>query len=133
METLAAFFITLVTVVNAFAPKANLPRILGVNITQNTAIDKTVVDQSDDIVMNKERIQTRNVVLEEAKVKREAERKEIKAKREAAKEDFEARREEQKRKREEIRDARKKEIIEKVEQIMSRNNEVRTNHLNEVL
>ena len=132
METLAAFFVTLVTVVNAFAPKANLPRVLGVNITQNAAID-TAVDQSDDIVMNRERIQTRNVVLEEAKAKREAEREEIKAKREAAKEDFEVRREEQKQKREEIRDARKKGIIEKVEQIMSRNNEVRTNHLNEVL
>lgn len=126
METLAAFFVTLVMVVNTFAPKANLPRVLGVNIIQNTAID-TAVDQS------KERIQTRSVVLEEARAKREAERKEIKAKREAAKEDFEARREEQKQKREEIRDAKKKEIIDKVEQIISANNERRTNHLNEVL
>lgn len=132
METLAAFFVTLVTVVNTFAPKANLPRVLGVNITQNTATG-TAVDQSDGIVTNKERIQIRNVILEEAKAKRGAEREELKAKREAAKEDFEERREEQKQKREEIRDARKKGIIEKVEQIMSRNNEIRTNHLNEVL
>ena len=130
METLAKLFVGLVTVANTVAPQANIPRVLGVQIAQDTTVDVQNVDTTNLGSARSTRVRE---AVEDARIRRQEAIEEFQARRQAAKEEWETRREEFKQRLTEIRDERKREIVKLMDLRMEKMLERWVEHWNRVL
>lgn len=133
METLAKFFVGLVTLANTVAPQANLPQVLGVQIAQ----DNSATSSSDSNAQVTTTPTTRRDIVrdavEDARTRRHEAIDEFRTRREAAREEWQSRREEFKQNLSEIRDARKRRIVELIDLRTDQMLERWINHWNRVL
>jgi len=112
MELLAKFFVSLVTLANTVVPQADLPKVLGVRIAQNNAVEVQSVDTTNIGSLRRTRVRE---AVEEARTQRRSAVDEFRTRRQLAKDEWEAKREEFKQRLTEIRDERKRRIVELID------------------
>lgn len=144
METLATFFVALVTLANTVVPQANLPGILGVSVLGDEAESSSTsaelpdgdvsVRSKDDIKRRLAQLRgERSDRLEEARQERKVASEEARLAREEAKEKAKEIREEFKVRLEALKDEKKKMTVEHIDERLARLNEKWTNHFNKKL
>jgi len=138
---LATIFVTLVIFAHSVAPQANLPRVLGVNVSGDQEESQTSTGSGDTSGRSKEELrnrmlalgelrrdrylemlQTRNEATEEARLVRERTRERVQATREQFKEDLQ-----------ELKDQKKAKVVANIDEIIVNRNERWVTHWNRVL
>lgn len=121
MENLAALYVVLVTFVSSIAPQANLPQVLGVQVSEDTVSEARDTRESHkratneikaEFIQAKQDFQNkRKEALEEAKIKREELREKLQT----------------------IKDAKKKEVVENLDSKLAMVNNKWVSHWNDML
>ncbi len=142
MESLANLFVTIVTVVHAVVPQANLPQVLGVEVANDSAVvadQEEVEDETEDEsegTQSEDRDTARKRLREaqlEARKKREEIVEEFRVKKQEAVDELKQKREDFKLRLQQITDERKQKIVENIDERLSGLNDKWVGHWNRVL